>query len=297
MNLNQKKYLLITIGIVIIITAYLYVKIYKFSSDSHNQAGSKISPLVIEKRNPIIPSETNNPPSLPLHQIKSDIESKNELKNEPSFTSTHESLISNEPKNESKNEPIKKVKFKITANEFNQIQNYFFSEHADITLLPSHLPANAIDLINQEREYFIKRKKSKTDEIMQAYNLKINEYHNNLETIKNQIPPLQNSLSSLDQKLASKDELVNLKKVQRKQFRYGTTNYVLLDSEIDKLNEEASEIIKQMSNIRVKIKHLEIEQESYLDMLTRVETDRKNLEKDFKIMNISSLLNDFEITN
>ncbi|WP_334331084.1 hypothetical protein [Candidatus Phytoplasma prunorum] len=293
MNLSQKKYLLITISIVIIITAYLCVKNYNFSSDSHNQADSKISPLVIEKRNPIISSETNNSPSLPLHETKSNIEPqikpKIEPKIEPKITSTNESIISNEPKNE----PIKKVKFKITANEFNQIQNYISSEHNDLNLLPSHLPANAIDLINQEREQFIK---SPMRKILREYNLEINEFHNNLETIKNQIPPLQNQLTPLAQKLASKDELVNLKKVQRKQFRYGTTNYVLLDSEIKPLQEEASEIIQQMSDIRVKIKHLEIDQKTCQERLTMVETMKNDIEKDLKYI-ISKLLNDFEITN
>ncbi|WP_334347433.1 hypothetical protein, partial [Candidatus Phytoplasma prunorum] len=288
----QKKYLLITISI-FIITAYLCVRNFKFSSDSHNQADSKISPLVIEKRNPIIPSETNNPPSLPFHQIKSDIEPQIKPKIEPKITSTNESIISNEPKNE----PIKKVKLKITANEFNQIQNYIFSEHNDLKLLPSHLPANAIDLINEKRKYFFK---CPLIEPLKEKNLEINEFHNHLETIKNQIPPLQNQLPPLAQKLATKEGLVELKRVQKKQFRYGTTNYVLLDSEIKQTNAEISEIIKQMSEIEIAIGKLENKQKTYQERLTMVETIKNDIEKglkDFKDPIISSLLNDFEITD
>ncbi len=151
--------------------------------------------------------------------------------------STHESLISNESKNESKNEPIKAVKFKITANEFNQIQAYIFSKHNDLKLLPSHLPANAITRINQEREYFIKRGKRETDEIMQAYNFKINN-----------------------------------------------------------LIENKAEIIKQMAEIELEIKNLESKQKMYTDMLTIAKTNKKAIEINLKYI-ISSLLNDFEITN
>ncbi|WP_334331085.1 hypothetical protein [Candidatus Phytoplasma prunorum] len=54
---------------------------------------------------------------------------------------------------------------------------------------------------------------------------------------------------------------------------------------LDKLNEEASEIIQQMSDIRVKIKHLEIDQKTCQERLTMVETMKNDIEKDFKFLN------------
>ncbi|WP_334330760.1 hypothetical protein [Candidatus Phytoplasma prunorum] len=86
-------------------------------------------------------------PSLPKNQSETEIKPKILSVNEP------------QSKNEHEIEPTED-KFKITANEFTQIKAYIFALNADVNLLPSNLPLNAITIINQTREKFIKKQKN-----------------------------------------------------------------------------------------------------------------------------------------
>ncbi|WP_227806983.1 hypothetical protein [Mulberry dwarf phytoplasma] len=116
-----------------------------------------------------------------------------------------------------------------------------------------------MNLLKEEKDAISKNQKT-CDE---------HQYH--LNSIQPQIENLKQPQQQLEQQLQEKEKELNRLKINRKQN----------EAEIDKLEDEKSEIIEKIGKIKVEIGILESEQEMYEGMLSDAIKLRDSLQRDY----------------
>ncbi|MDV3198501.1 MAG: hypothetical protein Q8888_02550 [Vigna little leaf phytoplasma] len=173
------------------------------------------------------------------------------------------------------------TKIPITKEKLAQIENYIFTEPDNPALLPA-------DLSEREREE-ITDIKNRYQDISKTKESYINEYQKTCDELQSQLNPIQPQIEQLqadkeplETKLAAKRaEIERLKTLNRRGNR----------DQISKLQDEVSEIIGKISDIKSQIGILEATREKYQGMLADAKYYQQRLKDKYKDMDNQDILN------
>ncbi|MDV3198508.1 MAG: hypothetical protein Q8888_02585 [Vigna little leaf phytoplasma] len=219
------------------------------------------------------------------HDIKEKTES---LETEtPNLSRPKRSLEANkeeQPTSKPETTVIQNTKIPITAEKFERIKTYIFTEPDNPSLLPPDLSAREKEVITENKSRWqrdlelLENRKTKPDGI-NDYQNKCNEYNTQLNSIPSQIDNLKSSLLPLLTQLAAKRAEIENKESQ---LRASPDDKIRLQAEISQLKQEKSEIIGRIEDINVKIGNLEADRTYYQGMLASAKAFKHNLEITYK---------------
>ncbi|MGE9276565.1 MAG: hypothetical protein ACQKHC_02465 [Candidatus Phytoplasma pruni] len=246
-----------------------------------------------------------------LPNSKSSLNNNNQKTNEHQILDTHSTT--NKP---SMNQKYTTSKKSITQADYDQIKSYILSENENEVLTLNDLSQEEKNKIEKFRNSqkqtleFRKKDQQNIDEKKQE----CNGYTSQINEIINQIQQLQKQLKPKAAELEAKNKEINKLQLQKQtkttQLQtqglpiYQNNSLNKIQEEIDKLEDEKSELIRKIAPIKLQISKLESEQTMYENMLTRTKKFKEMLEKNLnedleqnKQSALSSLSSLYEITS